>query len=79
VARLVKNQVIVVRAAILLSFLPDMLTWLHVLPTDVSSHVGEAFAQKGFGAVDVLSSTSNSPVAVDAVNRWASEGLQGLF
>ena len=63
----------VIRTAILLSFVPDILRLFGVLP-------GGAMSSPGFGAVDILS-TPSAAVAptVDAANMWAAQGLQGLF
>ena len=71
-----------IRTAVLLSFLPDVLNFLGLLP-----HGALTFAQPGFGAVDLVSTPSDAPAIaqavaapmVDAANRWAAEGLRGLF
>merc|ERR1711865_386729 len=67
-----QNTGSIVRTAILLSFVPDILGFLGLLPDGSSM-----FDASSFGAVDLLSSTA-APV-VDAANQWASQGLQGLF
>jgi hypothetical protein len=69
--RATSNTGNIVRTAILLSFVPDILGLLGVIP-DGSS----LFDASSFGAVDVLGSVA--PVA-DAANQWAAQGLQGLF
>mmetsp|Transcript_46058 Transcript_46058/g.120652 ORF Transcript_46058/g.120652 Transcript_46058/m.120652 type:complete len:126 (-) Transcript_46058:565-942(-) len=71
-----------IRTAILLSFLPDILSFLGILP-----QAALTFQQPGFGAVDLLSKPSDAHVMaqaaagpmVDAANLWAAQGLQGLF
>ena len=71
-----------IRTAVLLSFLPDVLNFLGLFP-----HGALTFAQPGFGAVDLVSTPSDAPAIaqavaapmVDAANRWAAEGLRSLF
>ena len=70
--RIVQNRENIFRVALLLSFLPDILHAVGVLPDAPSS----SFGTEGFGAVDIL---SNSAPAVDAANAWAAQGLQGFF
>merc|ERR1719265_2053440 len=72
-----------IRTAILLSFVPDVLRLVGLLPPDGS------FTQQGFGAVDILSTPDAHALAqaagaaaapaADAANLWAARGLQGLF
>jgi len=73
----------VIRTAVLLSFLPDVLSFVGILP-----HTTPSMSQPGFGAVDILSTPSDAHAMalsstaaplVDVANRWAAEGLQGLF
>jgi hypothetical protein len=71
-----------IRTAVLLSFLPDLLNFLGLFP-----HGALTFAQPGFGAVDLVSTPFDAPAIaqaaaapmVDAANRWAAEGLRSLF
>ena len=62
----------VIRAAILLSFVPDVLRIFGVLPS------GDMMSNPNFGAVDILAAPSGG-ATVDAANMWAAQGLQGLF
>jgi hypothetical protein len=75
--RLVRNQESIVRTAILLTFIPDVLRFIGLMPeaVDSASSLREAFHASGFGSVDIL---SVPPVVADAANQWAAQGLQGL-
>jgi len=78
---LVRNTGSIVNAAILLSFAPDILRFLHLLPApDAAAQLNAAFGASGFGAVDILNgATASAPVVADAANQWAVQGLQGLL
>lgn len=80
-----RNRSSIINTAILLSFAPDILGFLGLLPApNGAEQLNAAFNTGGFGAVDILggavaNAAANAPVVVDAANQWAAQGLQSLF
>ena len=63
------------RTALLLSFVPDVLKLVGVLPPDGAPPLAEPLAR----ASDALVAVAQHPVVADAANQWAASGLDGLF
>ena len=60
------------RTALLLSFVPDVLRLVGVLPPDGAPPLAQAGS-------DAITAAAQHPVVTDAVNQWAARGLDGLF
>lgn len=75
----------VFRLALLLSFVPDVLKLVGVLPQDGSppvaanADVAQAVHDGLSHGGDALAAVAQHPAVADAANSWAVDGLAGLF